>query len=123
MKRMFDATRLAELFIKAGLIAALAALLLAPMTVRVHGSEASSDVPRPLPMLKQVTWDALPLPPIPYLETMPWLLHQRGERGFKIDMLLAPKFGLPGPAIAQPDNCTWPTARSAPSSLDITRNG
>lgn len=93
MKRMFDTNRVAEFFIKAGLIVALAAALLMPTTVRLHGNEASGHVPAgPTP---QARWETLPLPPVPYLETMPWLLQQRGEKGFKIDTLLAPKLELP----------------------------
>jgi hypothetical protein len=122
MKRMFDATRLTEFFIKAGLIVALAAALLMPMTVRLHGNEVSSDVPRPLPMLSHAAWEILPLPPIPYLESMPWLMQQRGERGFKIDMLLAPKFELLGPAVARPRDINAPVAGST-FAPDIPHNG
>lgn len=123
MKRMFDATRLTELFVKAGLIAALAASLFAPMTVRVHGTEAPSEVLRPLPMLKQAAAGTLPLPQIPYLETMRWLLLPTGERGFKIDTLLAPQFELFGPAMAEPVSVGRPVVRSRPELAAVSRNG
>ena len=35
---------------------------------------------------------ALPLPPIPYLETIPWLSTQATGQGQKVDQLLGPDF-------------------------------
>jgi hypothetical protein len=104
MKRTNDNTPIAELFLKAGLVAAIAAALLAPTKVR-------ADDKHPLnaphaPMLKRASWNDLPLPPIPYLETMPWLNAEwlgrdRAETPTKIDTLLAPKFELIGPAVVE----------------------
>jgi hypothetical protein len=101
MKRMHDNSNVIEFFVRLGLIAALAAALLAPMTVNVHGSDTASRVEHGWPMLKRSSWNALPLPPIPYIETMPWLVHERAPKGFKIDTLLAPKFEM-SPAVAEP---------------------
>ena len=48
----------------------------------------------------EASWNALPLPPIPYLDTMPWLERERAAKRMKIDTLLAPKFEFLSPAIA-----------------------
>lgn len=96
-KRMHDNSRVTEFFIKAGLIAAIAAAALMPTTVKVHSSDARVEQGWPMP--KRGSWDALPLPPIPYLETMPWLVQERAPKGLKIDPLLAPKFEI-APAVA-----------------------
>jgi hypothetical protein len=94
MKRTYDSSRYIAFFVKAGLVAALAAVLLAPTSIKVSGSEAQPRVDHAWPMLKRGSFDALPLPPIPYLETMPWLVRERTPTGFKIDTLLGPKFEL-----------------------------
>jgi len=90
MKRTHDPSYFTALFVKAGLIAALATVLLAPTTVKVHSSEAALKSEHASPIVKRASWDALPLPPIPYLETMPWLARQRAPTGMKVDMLLGP---------------------------------
>jgi hypothetical protein len=100
MKQMFDSPHIIEFFVKAGLIAALAAVLLAPMTIRATGNEQGSRVEHTWPELKRTSWGALPLPPIPHLATMPWLEQKRGANWKKIDTLLAPKFELIGAAAA-----------------------
>ena len=94
MKRMNQSSRLIESFVKAGLVAAIAAALLVPTTIKVHGSESAARVEHAWPMLKRASWDALPLPPIPYLETMPWLVREPAPKGIKIDRLLGPKFEM-----------------------------
>jgi hypothetical protein len=95
-KRKPDSSHVTELFITAGLIAALAAAVLMPTTVKIRANEARAEQDRP--MLTR-GWNALPLPPIPYLETMPWLVQELGPKGLKIDTLLAPKFEM-APALA-----------------------
>jgi hypothetical protein len=94
MKRMNHSSRLIEMFVKAGLVAAIAVALLVPTTIKVSGSESSPLIERAWPMLKRASWDALPLPPIPYLETMPWLVREPPPKAFKIDRLLGPKFEM-----------------------------
>ena len=99
MKRMNHSSRLIEVFVKAGLVAAIAATLLVPTTIKVHGSESATRVEHAWPMLKRASWDALPLPTIPHLETMPyletkWLGREPAPKGFKIDRLLGPKFEM-----------------------------
>jgi hypothetical protein len=95
-KRMHDNSRVTELFIKAGLIAALAATALMPTTIKVHSNDTRVEQGWP----KRGSTEALPLPPIPYLETMPWLIGERVPKGpLKIDPLLAPKLEM-APAVA-----------------------
>lgn len=48
------------------------------------------------------TWAALPLPPVPHLETMPWLTSGSFLRGPKIDMLLGPNIETLGPFLVAP---------------------
>jgi hypothetical protein len=95
MKRMHDNSRVTEFFIKTGLIAAIAAAALMPATVKVHSNDARVEHGWPM----RGSWYALPLPPIPHLETMPWLVQERAPKGLKIDPLLAPKFEM-APAVA-----------------------
>jgi hypothetical protein len=120
MKRTYDSSRLLAVFIKAGLIAAIAAVLLAPTTINASGSEATVRVEHGRPILKRTSFDALPLPPIPYLETMPWLTHERTPKGFKIDTLLAPTFEFMRPETAD-DGVPLPVNTSR--TLDLSSNG
>jgi hypothetical protein len=114
-KRMPDNSHVTEFFIKAGLIAALAAAVLMPTTVNIQGSDARVEQDRPMPT--RGSWSALPLPPIPYLETMPWLVQERAPRGLKIDTLLAPKFEM-APALAGEADDGAPL-----SALEFSRRG
>lgn len=107
MRQIFNSSRVIEFFVKAGLIAALAAVLLAPMTIRATGNELDSGVWHTLPMPKRTSWTAPPPLPIPHLATMPWLDQKRDANWMKIDTLLAPKFELLGPALAY-TNCGEP---------------
>jgi len=85
-------------FVKAGLVAALAAVLLAPAT-RLSGSEAQPRVEHVSP-LTRASFDAIPLPPIPYLETMPWLVRAPQPKGLMNDRLLGPKFEFMQPQVS-----------------------
>jgi hypothetical protein len=115
MKRMHDNSSVTEIFIKAGLIAALAAIALMPTTIKVHSNDARVEQGWPMP--KRGRWPVLTLPPIPYLETMPWLVQERAPRGLKIDTLLAPKFEMAPATAGDPDE-------GMPSSaLDYSRRG
>lgn len=126
MKRTHDNTRIAEFFVKAGLVAAIAAVLLAPGTVRAADDQPLGVERHSWTMLKRVSWDDLPLPPIPYLETMPWikwdwLNRQRpgpAEPPVKIDTLLAPEFKFMRPAVVE---STGGTRLS--SIVDLAGNG
>jgi hypothetical protein len=48
------------------------------------------------------SWAALSLPPVPHLETMPWLTSGSLLRGPKIDTLLGPKIESLGPFLVAP---------------------
>ena len=98
MKRTYDSSRFIAFFVKAGLVAALAAVLLAPATIKVSGSEAQPRVEHVSP-LKRASFDAIPLPPIPYLETTPWLVRAPQPKGLTNDRLLGPKFEFMQPEI------------------------
>jgi hypothetical protein len=50
----------------------------------------------------QAGWAALPLLPVPHLETMPWLTSGSFLRGPKIDLLLGPKIETLGPFLVAP---------------------
>jgi hypothetical protein len=43
----------------------------------------------------------LQLPPVPYLESMPWLNSRSASKRIKTDYLLDPKFEVLGPFLAQ----------------------
>lgn len=48
------------------------------------------------------SWEALSLPSIPHLDTMPWLASDFALRGPKIEALLGPKPDTFGPFLVQP---------------------
>jgi hypothetical protein len=92
MKRIHDTNRIAELFVKAGLIAAIAGALLVPASINATGAEAAHDrhaafAPTP------GTSNPLTLPPIAHLDTMLWLDLDRSRKKLRIDTLLVP--GIP----------------------------
>jgi hypothetical protein len=97
MKGINQSSRLTEFVIKTGLIAAIAAALLAPMTINANGHEAPPHVVGAVP--DHASWNALALPPITHLETMPWLVRQRAPKSFELDMLFGPAFEIV-PAVA-----------------------
>jgi hypothetical protein len=121
MKRTYDSSRFIVLFVKAGLIAAIAAVLLAPTTIKA-GSEAGPLVEPAWPMQKRASFDALPLPPIPHLETMPWLARERTPESFRIDTLLGPKFELMRSEIAGA-GASVPLPVTTPEALDLSSRG
>lgn len=116
MKRTKESSRLIEMFIKAGLVAAIAAALLVPTTVKVSGSESTVRIEPARPMPERASRDVLPLPPVPYLETMPWLVREPAPKGVRVDWLLGPKFEPMQPEIAgggAPPSVTTSQAKSA----------
>jgi hypothetical protein len=112
MKRMQGSSQLFAFFLKAGLVAVLAAVLLAPTTINVIGSEAGSRVERARPMIERSTPDVLPLQPIQYLETTPWLVCERAPEVFKFDTLLEPEFELLQSRVATSESCDFATPSS-----------
>ena len=67
----------------------LAGALMAPQ------SALSLERPRTTPVQAQAAGYKLPLPPIPYLDTMPLLNANPGWRGPQVDMLLGDESALP----------------------------
>jgi hypothetical protein len=49
------------------------------------------------------SWGDLHLPPVPYIETMPWLMDGTAAQGSKVDMLRSPKPDTLGPFLIQPE--------------------
>ncbi|RXG96616.1 MULTISPECIES: hypothetical protein [Bradyrhizobium] len=74
--------RLAALAVGAG-------LSLVPFAA--YGAESSSSAAKAAD-----TFERLALPPIPYLDTMPWSSWQRGSPTMKVDTLLSPVLGPSG---------------------------
>ena len=88
MKPINETSRTTELFIKAGLTAAIAGALLLPVSINANGAgangtERARSISRPS--------ETLPLPPIPHLDTMPWLGLERPHGTLKMDILLSPE--------------------------------
>lgn len=49
------------------------------------------------------SWGDLHLPPVPYIETMPWLMDGTAAQGSKVDMIWSPKLDTLGPFLIQPE--------------------
>jgi hypothetical protein len=80
----------------------LAGTLLVPHITPAIGSESAVGLsPRSLSQPEHGS-SAVPLPAVPYLETMPWLRSSAPLRGPQIDILHGPKFDTLGPFLAQP---------------------
>ena len=48
------------------------------------------------------SWTSLPLPPVPHIDTMPWLTSGSLLRGPKIDILIGPAPEAVGPFMVSP---------------------
>jgi hypothetical protein len=48
------------------------------------------------------SWAALPLPPVPHLDIMPWLSSGSALRGPRVDVLFSPKLDTLGQFLVQP---------------------
>ena len=83
MKRIHDTNRTTELFIKAGLTAAITGALVLPVSIKANGADATG--------LERAAFTSQPLPPIPRLDTMPWLVLERPHGALKTDILLMPE--------------------------------
>ena len=67
----------------------LAGALVAPQFVLASESRLSNDGER-----RSGFSETLPLPPVPYLDTMPWITFGSKSKGPRIDTLLLPDFNL-----------------------------
>jgi len=117
MKRIYDSNRLTELLVKAGLIAAIAATMLLPASIKAHGAQF-----RPSMVMTAQRAETIPLPPIPNLNAVPWLTLERAPKGPQIDTLLSPvPVGLQF-ALRRPGRLPmWPDSLLAASNTP--RNG
>jgi hypothetical protein len=100
MNRFYQSSQLAEWLVKAGLIAALACVLLLPTTIRTEGAETRAQAAQAFDEGKRANWQELRLPPIKHLDTMPWLVREPARETMRIDMLLPPRFDHNGFASA-----------------------
>jgi hypothetical protein len=48
-------------------------------------------------------WGSLHLPPVPYIESMPWLMDGTAAQGSKVDLLWHPKLDTLGPFLVLPE--------------------
>jgi hypothetical protein len=81
-----------------GLFALLmAGTLMVPHITPALGNESTVGLGAARDSLDRLSdWERLPLPPVPYLETMPWLSSGAASRGPKIDLLWGPKLDTLG---------------------------
>ena len=70
----------------------LAGILVAPQISLASESELNDNAARPAASKFSET---IPLPPVPYLDTMPWLNFGSASKGPGIDTLLLPQFDIP----------------------------
>jgi hypothetical protein len=70
----------------------LAGALVAPQVGLASESELNNDAAR---QAASKFPEKLPLPPIPYLDTMPWMNFGSESRGARVDTLLPPSFVVP----------------------------
>ena len=116
MKRIYDPARLTELFVRAGLIAAIAATLLLPASIKAQGAEAASGgAPHAVPIDQRP--QALPLPPIPHLSAVPWLTLDVAPKGPKIDTLVPAPARL-DPVTAMTGLPLWTGIKPAPAGTN-----
>ena len=69
----------------------LAGALMAPTTGLANDSAISNEAPQAASKFP----DRLRLPPIPHLETMPWMNFDWETKGPRVDALLPPSFVVP----------------------------
>lgn len=97
----------------------LAGTLLVPFISPALGSESTVGLGTTRhDALQGSSWEALMLPPVPYLDTMPWLKSDSALKGPKIDILLGPKLETIGPFLVQP---TIPATQFSSSGLPFAR--
>ena len=70
----------------------LAGALVAPQVGRASENALNNDRAR---LAASKFPEELPLPPIPYLDTMPWMNFESASKGSGIDTLLLPDFSVP----------------------------
>jgi hypothetical protein len=81
----------------------LAGSLMVPLITPAMGGESTvglGGAPQAAP--PRASWDGLPLPPVPHLDTMQWLNARPAIKGLKTDVLLGPKLETLGPFLISP---------------------
>jgi hypothetical protein len=82
---------------------ALIACLLAAFPVAANGADSTVGLGTGRSAYSQPqTWASLPLPPVPHINTMPWLTSGSLLRGPKIDILIGPAPDAVGPYLVSP---------------------
>jgi hypothetical protein len=94
----------------------VAGYLLIPHITEAFGNDRPTEPAGAQSILKRDSWGKLTLPPIPYLDTMPWLVSGSALKGPKVDLLLDPDFGKRGPFLAE--NLSPPTQLSSTPAVD-----
>ena|SRR5438067_1595662 len=80
----------------------LAGSLMVPHVTPALGQSTVGLAARPDNLSKEA-WEALQFPPVPHLDTMPWLKSGAALRGPKTDSLIGPKLETLGPFLVQPE--------------------
>jgi hypothetical protein len=84
-----------------GLSTLVVAVLVIPPISPALGQSTVGLAARPVNISNEA-WQALPLPPVPHLESMPWLQSDVPITGLSNHSLLGPKLDTLGPFLLQP---------------------
>jgi hypothetical protein len=88
--------------LKALFALSMAGTLLVPHVTPALGYERSVGIEATKQDHSQpAKWETLPLPPIPYLDTMPWLFFEQPKLP-KVDIWMNPQLQNVGPLVAAP---------------------
>src|SRR5262245_17565326 len=93
----------------------LAGTLMVPLSIPASGQDSTVGVGAGRNGQTQPpAWDAAPLPPVPYLDTMPWLYSGKPASALGVEHLYGPKLQTLGPLLVPPEipppRLTWDAA-------------
>jgi hypothetical protein len=80
----------------------MAGTLLIPLITPALGDHVATGGGRTPAPSQAAVEQGLPLPPVPYLEGVPWLSSPAPLKGLKVDTLFGPKPNAFGPFLLQP---------------------
>jgi hypothetical protein len=81
----------------------MAGTFMIPQTTPAHGGDTTAGLDAPRSNALQTgQGEFLPLPPVPYLDSMPWLNSGSASKGLKVDTLFGPKLDTFGPFLLKP---------------------
>jgi hypothetical protein len=80
----------------------LAGTFMVPSIAPAFGNDATVGLRVQEPPSQAQSWGTLPLAPVPYLETTPWLTSDFLLKGPKVDILLGSKVETLGPFLVAP---------------------